>query len=277
MRVLLGLLALCLAGCPSLESTRALGTLQAEFVDLVRTEDECSGGGAVEQVCIADFKSMHGLIEAQTVDAINKLKNSKELGDQQITIALYRLAAYASLKADTNNAADYGEGGSNICKVLSSSNTAPPRDCALLEVVGQYEVAEQFADEVNCLRADGCEPDSDPDTLASGFCAKYENLVGKTRKAKNQPFLPDIVKSYLDNQVDNFETSMQSLASYLTRGVDFGNFPEQEKLCGCADLEEEDLNTTNDCGTLPAASRKAILKAECIRVSLGGSPPTCPR
>ena len=74
-------LATLLSGCPSVQSTRALGTLQAEYGDLVRTENGCQHGPVVDEVsCLSDFQAMYGLIEAQADDALVALAASEATG-----------------------------------------------------------------------------------------------------------------------------------------------------------------------------------------------------
>lgn len=273
MRFLVVSLALfCLAGCVSLKSARSLGSLQAEFGDIARTEADCAKPDAFDEVCLGGFKAMYGLIETQAADTIDTLKNSTDLGDQQITIALYRLAAFASLKADTNKASDYGNAGSTICESLAGA--APPRDCALLGVVGQYEVAEEFANAVICLRTDDCTAKQDPNDLASGYCSNFNKLMSKTESAKKQPLLPDVVNNYLDQQVARFEISAQSLADHLITGLSLHDIPK--KPCECVNLNSDDPAFATDCGNLPAAKRMATFKAMCIRKSLDETPPNCP-
>jgi len=263
---------LFLAGCISLKTTKSLSDLQTEFGTLVRTELECKKTPTIPETCIGDFKTMHGDIETQAVTAIEEIRNSTDLGDQQITVALYRLAAFASLKADTNNASDYGDAGSRLCASLASA--APPRDCALLTVVGQYEVAEAFANDVTCLGTAGCKAEVDGEKLANSYCANFEILDRKTESAKQQSLLPAVVVKYLDQQVSNFKKSMRSLASHYTTGLTLQNIPQQ--FCECVTLDPGGQDFAEKCGQLPATTRMATFKAECIRISQEETPPVCP-
>ena len=261
-----------LAGCVSFKTTGSLTSLQTEFGDLVRTQALCKKTDKGGEECLADFATMHGMIESQALDEIEELKDSKDPGDRQITIALYRLAAFASLKADTNKAADHGEAGSQLCASLA--NQAPPRDCALLGVVGQYEVAEGFAGSVTCLKTSGCAPAPNAEELANGYCAIRNNLVNKSETAKQHLLLGDSVVNYIDRQVDNLDTSLATLNAHLRSGMPVADLPRQP--CDCITLDPADSAFTSKCGRLPDATRMATFKAMCIRKSLKASPDSCP-
>jgi hypothetical protein len=269
---LLSLTLLSLAGCISINTTRSLISLQTEFGDLVRTQANCNKTNKGDEECLADFATMYGLIESQAVAEIEELKNSTDLGDQQITIALYRLAAFASLKADTNKASDYGDAGSQLCASLADK--APPRDCALLGVVGQYEIAETFANAVTCLQTKNCTEKVNAEELANGFCATRNSLVRKSEVAKQQLLLSDSVVTYVDRQIANFDSSLATLNSHLRSGLPISDLPGQP--CDCITLDPADPAFTAQCGQLQDETRMATFKAMCIRKSLKASPPSCP-
>ena len=66
MRKVTLLIALAvLVGCQSIQTTRALGSLQAEYGNLVRTEESCDAGNKADEACLGDFPAMYGSIEAQ--------------------------------------------------------------------------------------------------------------------------------------------------------------------------------------------------------------------
>lgn len=286
MRLLmLSLTLLSLAGCTSINTTRSLVSLQTEFADLVQIQSNCKNSdkddrkpGKGGEECLADFTTMHGLIETQAIAEIGKLKESTDPGDQQIKIALYRLAAFASLKADTNKVSDYGDKGSQLCTSLKDK--APPRDCALLLVVGQYEVTEAFANSIDCLKAKNCSKNlvaakkPDAEKLVDSFCAIRKNLLNKSNIAKQQLLLDDSVAIYIDRQVANLDTSLDTLDAYLRGDVKTSKLPKQP--CDCIKLDPADSGFTAKCGQLPDdETRTATFKAMCIRKNINASE-SCP-
>jgi hypothetical protein len=268
---LLSLMLLSLAGCISIKTTKSLISLQTEFGDLVRTEADCKKTGKGDEECLADFATMHGMIESQAIAEIEELKDSKDEGDQQIKISLYRLAAFASLKADTNMASGYGRSGSELCTSLAEK--APPRDCALLGVVGQYEVVEAFANSVSCLQTN-CAPAPNAEELANGFCTIRKGLISKTETAKLQPLLGVSVVTYLDRQVKSLDTSLKTLDSHLRGGRPISDLPRQA--CDCITLDPADPAFTTKCGQMPVETRMASFKAMCIRKSIKAPSASCP-
>lgn len=271
MRILIILLTLFfITGCLSLTATRSLSSLQTDFGSIVRTQDECENAGTLTETCFSDFETMHADIESQAVEAINEVKDSADEADQQIAVALYRLAAFASLKANTNHADDYGDAGSMICEALAGK--APPRDCALLAVIGQYELVEAFSANVDCLLADDCETDKTADTLASGYCNIYNKLDSKTASAKQQPLLPKKVSIYLDHRLKQSKKPMHKLAFELTPTP---SSAEPRKPCECVTMSSTDAEFAESCGNLEASSRMATFKAMCISKSLDTDEP-CP-
>ena len=217
-RVLLIAALLIGTGCQSLQTTRALGSLQAEYGDLVRTEDGCDSGELQGDVCLADFSAMYGFIENQAAAAIAARPAQQTPGEQQITIALHRLAAFAALKSHSGQAAAHGAAGRALCDALAIK---PPRDCALLEVVGQYEVVNAYAADVQCLRdgASGCARGFE--SLSDAFCEQvFEPLRTRTGRAKSQYRLPAGVVAYLDAQPRRAITSQRALAECVRRALD---------------------------------------------------------
>lgn len=252
-----------LGGCESIATTHALGSLQAEYSDLVRTQAACQRPDAVEEACLSDFPAMYGLIEVRADGAIKRRGAAATPGERQITIGLYRLAAFAALKADSGNAAAHGAEGRRLCREMKSP---PARDCALLEVVGQYEVVERYAADVNCLARGGSDCGSTWDAAATEFCPNvYDKLVEKTLAAKSQAHLPQNVSAYLDTQVERTRTSLRALDEHLTHGLTLTQRPR--KPCDCIGLSELDPRFAQDCGNVPA-HRAATFKAMCIRQSL---------
>jgi hypothetical protein len=263
---------LFLSGCISIQTTGSLIDLQTGFGELVQTEEKCLKPNSRDETCLIDFTTMYGDIESQAVDAIEELKGSVDTGDRQVSIALYRLAAYASLKADTNNAATYADAGSQLCADLA--NAAPPRDCALLKVVGQYEVVEAFDTAATCLFSSACTPGSSAEDVVSGYCEIYSTLVKKTNAAKQQSLLPKNVSDYLDRQVKGAREAMHSLAFKLTP-EDPADQPA--KPCECVNLDATDPAFTADCGNVQVSARMGTFKAICISDRLAEDPPACPK
>jgi hypothetical protein len=274
MRILTVLFTLFfITGCPSLTATRSLSSLQTDFGAIVRTQDQCDKASTLTETCFSDFEAMHADIEIQTIEAINEVKDSVDDSDLQISVALYRLAAFASLKANTNQAAKHGDEGSMVCETLAGKGKAPPRDCALLAVIGQYELVEAFSANVDCLLADDCETSKTADALASGYCNIYNKLDSKTESAKQQPLLPIKVSNYLDQRLKQSRKPMQNFASKLTpKPVS----AEPEKPCDCVEMSSSDADFAESCGNLDATTRMATFKAMCISKSLDADEPSCP-
>ena len=185
--------------------------MQTEFGDIVRTQNDCNNAATAAEACFGDFETLHGSIELQARAAIEEIKGSTDLGDRQITIGLYRLAAFASLQANTQHASDYADAGSQLCTALG--NAEPPRDCALLAVVGQYEVLKAFDADIRCLDTPGCTPNKKAEELASGFCKTFDTLDRKTTTAQQQALLPASVDTYLGQQVVAAAESMHAFAA----------------------------------------------------------------
>ncbi|RLA44658.1 MAG: hypothetical protein DRR42_20215, partial [Gammaproteobacteria bacterium] len=152
-------------------------------------------------------------------------------------------------------------------------NQAPPRDCALLGVVGQYEVVETFANSVTCLQTGSCTPATNAEQLAGGFCAIRKNLVSKSETAKQQLLLGDSVVTYIDRQIDNLDTSLGTLDAHLRSGLSISDLPRQP--CDCMTLDPSDPAFASKCGRLQDETRMATFKTMCIRKSLKKSPPSC--
>lgn len=260
------LLALVLlAGCASIRTTRALGSLQAEYGEIVRTEAACEAGTEASDVCVGDFPAMYGFIEAQAAEAIEARPAEQALTEQQITIALHRLAAFAALRSNSGNSAAYGDKGKALC---ASIQVKPPRDCALLQVVGQYEVVEKYAADVQCLIHDEADCDRTFEAAADEFCRLvYNPLVEKTAAAKADPLLPGFVAKYLDIQVAETRKPQQALAANLTAGLAFDAKPSDP--CECVRLDRSAPSFGQLCGSV-AREPVATFKAECVRKALDG-------
>lgn len=272
MRLLMALLTLLfLSSCQSITATRSLASLQTEFGAIVRTQNDCKkNANTAAEACFGDFETMHGSIESQARAAIEEIRGSTDLGDRQITIGLYRLAAFASLQANTQHASDYADAGSQLCAALG--NAEPPRDCALLAVVGQYEVLKAFDADVKCLGTPGCTRDISADELASGFCKTFDTLASKTTTAQKQALLPASVNTYLDRQVVAAVDLMHAFAAKLTPS----NFADQpRKPCDCINLESSDPAFDTDCGNVPPGSQMATFKAMCISDNLDATSRNC--
>jgi hypothetical protein len=250
--------------------------LQSEFGELVRSDQACKKSAEIldpiADPCFGDISTLYAGIESEALAAIDDIEDSQDLADRQISIALYRLAAFASLKAQTRRAADHGDAGSRLCAELAAA--APPRDCALLNVVGQYEVAEAFARGVQLLQLENDAAAVDAEQLVSGFCANFNSLSSKTAAAKQQPYLPATVVAYLDSQVASLKTSMDTLESRLVGNLDLADTPKAA--CDCINLDANDPGFTARCGRLPESTRSATFKAMCIRQNLRADQPTCP-
>jgi hypothetical protein len=252
-----------LAGCQSVRTTRALGSLQAEYSDLVRTEAACQADNKTNEACLSDFPAIYGFIEAQAVEAIDARGAEQTLTEQQITIALYRLAAFAALKSNSGTAAAYGDRGLELC---GSVQVKPPRDCALWRVVGHYEVVNQYAADVNCLIAGlgGCQRSFEE--AATDFCRMvYKPLIAATDKARVTPFLPESMIAYLDAQPPRARDSQQALAAKLTAGLGFDALPRDP--CQCVRVDASDPRFGELCGDV-RNEPMATFKAECVRRAL---------
>jgi hypothetical protein len=272
MRFFTVLLALLfLSGCTSITATRSLASLQTEFGSIVRTQNDCDNNRSVAEECFGDFETMHLSIESQARAAIDQIKDSQDLGDRQIMVGLYRLAAFASLQANTNHAADFANAGSQLCDDLGVAQ--PPRDCALLAVVGQYEVLKAFDADHRCLGTPGCTTDKNAEDLVNGFCNNFDTLVNKTESAQKQPLLPASVNAYLGQQVEAAQKSMNKFAFQLTPKE-----PNDQpgKPCDCIKLESSDPTFDAKCGNVPPEMRMATFKAMCISDSFDTRPPSCP-
>jgi hypothetical protein len=271
MRLFMALLTLLfLSGCESITATRSLASLQTEFGAIVRTQNDCNKAETAAEACFGDFETMHGSIESQARTAIEGIKDSTDLGDRQITIGLYRLAAFASLQANTHHASDYADAGSQLCAALG--NAEPPRDCALLAVVGQYEVLKAFDADVRCLGTPGCTPNKNAEELASGFCKTFDTLASKTTAAQQQALLPATVNTYLGQQVVAAVESMHAFAAQLTPSI-FGDQPR--KPCDCVNLDSTDPAFATKCGNVPPGTQMATFKAMCISDNLDATSRNC--
>lgn len=262
-RVTLLITLTALAGCESIRTTRALGSLQTEYGDLVRTEADCEADSKATEACLGDFPAIYASIEAEALEAIEARPTDPSPSEQQITIGLYRLAAFAALKSNSGKAAAYGGAGRDLCEAVQQR---PPRDCALLELVGHYEVVNQYAADVDCLRsrAEGCRRSFAQ--AATEFCAKvYEPLVAATNEAKATPFLPDSVIAYLDLQPLRARESQQALAARLTKGLAFDARPRDP--CRCVRLDPSDPSFDALCGNV-TNEPMATFTAECVRQAL---------
>jgi hypothetical protein len=257
------ILLVVLAGCESVRTTRALGSLQTEYGDLVRTEADCQRARKANEACLGDFPAIYASIEAEAVEAIEARRAEQALTEQQITIALYRLAAFAALKSKSGEAATYADSGLKLCGTVQ---VKPPRDCALLQVVGQYEVINQYAADVKCLIAGSPDCARSFEQAADQFCRDvYKPLLAKTKKAKSVPLLPDSVVAYLDAQPPRAVKSQQALASKLTDGLRSDALPT--KPCDCVELNRLDPNFAQSCGNV-TNEPMATFKAECVRRAL---------
>lgn len=252
-----------LIGCQSIRSTRALGSLQAEYSDLVRAESACQQDDAVSEACLGDFPAMYGFIETQAEEAIEARGAEQTPTEQQTTIALYRLAAFAAVKSNSGKAATHGDRGLILC---ASLQVKPPRDCALLQVVGHYEVVNQYALDIDCLITGLGDCPRSAEEAADDFCrVVYRPLVEATEKARTTPFLPDSVDAYLDAQPPRAVASQQALADKLTVGLAFDALPRQP--CQCITLDASDPRFGQLCGNV-TNEPMATFKAECIRRAL---------
>jgi hypothetical protein len=267
------LLCIGISGCTAITTTRTLGTLQEDYRAVLETEEACSKGSGFPEVCMGDFKAQYGSIEYQTETAIKQRTKLSEPGEQQITIALYRLAAFASLSADSGHAARIADEGLALC---NNTNPAPPRDCALLTVLGQYEVVEQFARDVDCTIKGQCgEGRPSEESLVTGFCKKqYNNLASKTNKARSSfgTFLSRSVIDYMDDQIETTKDHGMRLAAHITKGIPFERKPADP--CSCAQQGGSSDNEALDCGEFDENSA-SILMAYCINDSLANDS-TCP-
>lgn len=267
------LLAVLLAGCPSLPATSVLDGLQADFEQLQREERLCLTGSFDDERCPepAEFDSRYRDIEQEAAAVARALRNRDDSGDEQVAIGLYRVAAFASLAAGSGNAALHADRGLQRC--LALGGRAPPRDCALLRVAGQYEVLNAWTAGVVCLREDGigCEPATLADAVRA-FCPDvYDPLVEKTRAAREQPFLPEDVAAYLEAQLARAEATVNSLADTLTRGLRFSEFPPDA--CACLSGESDD----GRCASLPPETVEAVCIIDHLAVTDGGCPPAIGR
>lgn len=250
-------------GCQSIGTTRALGSLQAEYSDLVRAEAACQEDSTSSEACLGDFPAMYGFIEAQAEEAIDARDTSQTLTEEQITIALHRLAAFAALKSNSGKAATYADRGLALC---ASVQVKPPRDCALLQVVGHYEVVNRYAADVDCLLSGLGNCPRSFDEAASDFCrGVYKPLVAATEKARTTPLLADSVAAYLDAQPPRARKSQQALASELTKGLGFDELPREP--CQCVALGASDPRFGELCGKV-TKEPAATCKAECVRRAL---------
>lgn len=254
---------LVLAGCQSIQTTRALGSLQTEYSDLVRTEAACRADKAANEACLGDFPAMYGFIEAQAAEAIAAREGAQTPTEAQITIALYRLAAFAALKSGSGRAADYADRGIALCRDVQ---VAPPRDCALLQVVGHYEVVNQYAADVECLIHGSGDCPRSFEQAASDFCPLvYVPLLAATDRARATPLLAESAIAYLDEQPARVRESQQALADALTDGLPFDAQPR--KPCECVRLDRSDPRFAELCGAV-ANEPMATFKAECVRRAL---------
>lgn len=264
--VFITLLLIGISACSAISTTHTLGSLQEDYRATLETEGACSKGSGFPEVCMGDFKAQYGLIEYQAKEAIKPQTELHDIGDQQIAIALYRLAAYASLSANSGNAADLADAGIDLCK---KTDPPPPRDCALLTVLGQYEVVEQFGRDVDCTIGNAC-PSGGPtaESLVAGFCSKdYNKLVSKTQSAKTSygTFLSDSVVVYMNEQIEETKDWGMKLTAHITKGIPFDRKPQNP--CACARQGASAGSDTLDCGHFGENAR-AILLSYCINDSL---------
>ena len=240
-------------------ATRSLGTLQAEFGNIVQQQNACATGARKDSpTCLADFAATFAAIEKEALAAAMTLQGSADIGDQQIAIGLYRLAAFASLQSNSDQAATYAAAGRALC-ASKSLTAAPPRDCALLEVAGQYEVVNEFTGQARCLTENRCPDGITADrpgaaNLVDTFCnGVYRPLQTKTAAAKAVEQLPASASAYLDRQLALTRDTMRALHQHVLSGIRPSQWPEDP----CACLGD---SPGAKCGNLSPAQ----LKARCI-------------
>ncbi|MEE4192501.1 MAG: hypothetical protein V2I66_13050 [Halieaceae bacterium] len=263
---------LAITGCQAIQTTRALGSLQAEYGDLLRAEEDCKRESQGSEACFVHFPSLYGFVESQAADAIAARTAQQTLTEQQVTIALYRLAAFAALKSGSNEVMTYAGPGSALC---SAVEYAPPRDCALLGVVGQFEVANAYARDVTCLAEGRTQCERSFEALATDFCgAVLEPLRTRTDTALQTPHLPDSVVAYLKLQSKLAIESQATLAGTLTQGLGIGDKPRTP--CECATPESVPEGFDLQCGNV-TREPMATFRAECVRRALAVDPSAdCP-
>jgi hypothetical protein len=256
--------AALLAGCTSISSTRSLGSLQAEFGDLVRSEQACASGDAGAGLgCLGSFDDQFRYVEVQASQAVAALEGSEDRTDRQIGVGLYRLAALASWQAGSGNAAALAASGRALCAELGTAR--PPRDCALLEVIGYYEQADRFAAEVGRYRA-GDPEGRDLSSLAGEFCPQlHDRLVAATQRAEEVPFLEEGVRTYLQRQLRSVREQFLSLHADVLEDVPLGDRPRRP--CACDTGSAEPVCEGLDAG---------VAEVMCIRAALRADPPRCP-
>jgi len=254
----------------AIQTTQTLNSLQGEYDGIVRTEAACKTTAKVPETCLGDFTSLYASIESQAGEAIHARGSGGTLSEQQITIALYRLAAFAALKSKSGKAADYADNGVTLCE---SVKVKPPRDCALLQVAGHYEIVDRYAADVDCLKAGGRDCRRSFEKAATDFCPNvYTPLLKATNKAKTTALLPAPVTDYMNRQLDLARESQKALAAALTKNIRVADQPREP--CECIRLDPNDPHFHELCGTV-TREPMATFKAECVRRTLKEEKP-CP-